>query len=69
MSQCARAFKRMKSIIGLGHVPKKDPSSARAWLPGKIFVSLLVERMVEAANSFSPWGYRLSNTPQQVEGN
>ena len=43
----------------MGHLPKKDPASARAWLHGKIFASLLVERMVEAADKFSPWGYRL----------
>jgi hypothetical protein len=55
--QIELAIKRMKSIMGLGHLPKKDPASARAWLHGKLFVSLLVERMVEAANSFSPWGY------------
>lgn len=67
--QIELAFKRMKSIMGLGHLPKKDPSSARAWLHGKIFASLLVERMVEAANTFSPWGYRLDREAQQVEGN
>ncbi len=55
------AFKRMKSIMGLGHLPKKDPASARAWLHGKIFASLLVELMVEAADAFSPWGYRLDS--------
>jgi hypothetical protein len=63
------AFKRMKSILGLGHLPKKDPASARAWLHGKLFVSLLVERMVEAANTFSPWGYRLDVATQPSEGN
>lgn len=52
--QIELAFKRMKSILGLGHLPKKDPASARAWLHGKIFASLLVERMVEAADKFSP---------------
>jgi len=57
--QIELAIKRMKSIVGLGHLPKKDPSSARAWLHGKLFTSLLVERLVQAANSFSPWGYRL----------
>jgi hypothetical protein len=66
--QIELAFKRMKSILGLGHLPKKDPASARAWLHGKIFASLLVERMVEAAGSFSPWGYRLDSEAQQVEG-
>lgn len=67
--QIELAFKRMKSLLGLGHLPKKDPSSARAWLHGKLFVSLLVERMVEAANSFSPWGYRLDSTAKPLEGN
>lgn len=66
--QIELAFKRMKSILGLGHLPKKDPASARAWLHGKIFVSLLVERMVEAANSFSPWGYRLSDASKPMAG-
>jgi hypothetical protein len=67
--QIELAIKRMKSILGLGHLPKKDPASARAWLHGKLFVSLLVERMVEAANSFSPWGYRLQATTQPLERN
>jgi hypothetical protein len=65
--QIELAFKRMKSIMGLGHLPKKDPASARAWLHGKIFASLLVERMVEAADTFSPWGYRLDSETQQME--
>jgi len=58
----------MKSILGLGHLPKKDPASARAWLHGKLFVSLLVERMVDAAQAFSPWGYRLDAATQSGEG-
>ena len=67
--QIELAFKRMKSIMGLGHLPKKDTASARAWLHGKIFASLLVERMVEAADTFSPWGYRLDTATKQMEGN
>jgi len=67
--QIELAFKRMKSIMGLGHLPKKDPASARAWLHGKIFASLLVERMVEAADTFSPWGYRLDREAEPMEGN
>jgi hypothetical protein len=67
--QIELAFKRMKSIMGLGHLPKKDPASARAWLHGKIFASLLVERMVQAADTFSPWGYRLDSETQPMEGN
>lgn len=67
--QIELAFKRLKSILGLGHLPKKDPASARAWLHGKIFASLLVERMVEAAETFSPWGYRLDTATESLEGN
>ena len=66
--QVELVFKRMKSIMGLGHLPKADPVSCRAWLHGKLFVALLVERMIEEANSFSPWGYPLETTPQSMEG-
>lgn len=61
--QIELAIKRLKSLLGLGHLPKKDPPSARAWLHGKLFVSLLVERLVEAANAISPWGYELESAP------
>ena len=67
--QIELAIKRMKSILGLGHLPKKDPASARAWLHGKLFISLLVERMVETANSFSPWGYGPEVTSQPLARN
>lgn len=59
--QIELAIQRLKSLLGLGHLPKKDPRSARAWLHGKLFVSLLVERLLEAANTFSPWGYELES--------
>lgn len=59
-------FKRMKSILGLGHLPKKDPASARAWLHGKLLTSLLVERIIQAAHTFSPWGYRLEPSPMPL---
>jgi DDE family transposase len=55
--QIELSFKRMKSILGFGHLPKKDPASARAWLHGKLFVSLLAEHLIAAADAFSPWGY------------
>ena len=64
--QIELVFKRMKSLLGLGHLPKKDPQTARGWLHGKIFISLLVERLLAEAEAFSPWGYRLPDKPQQV---
>jgi hypothetical protein len=51
------AFKRLKSIMGLGHLPKKDLESARAWLHGKLLVALLVQAIVDEGRFFSPWGY------------
>lgn len=64
--QIELVFKRMKSILGLGHLPKKDPLSAKAWLEGKLFTGLLIERMVRSAETFSPWGYALAVPPQSV---
>lgn len=64
--QIELAFKRMKSLMGLGHLPKKDPASARAWLHGKLFTSLLVERMSGAAKAFSPWGYQLAESSEPL---
>ena len=66
--QMELVFKRMKSILGLGHLPKKDPLSAKAWLEGKLFSGLLIERMVRTAEAFSPWGYALASPTQSVAG-
>jgi len=62
------AIKRMKSLFGLGQLPKRVDASARAWLHGKLFVALLAERLHAAAESFSPWGYPLQETPQPLAG-
>jgi len=62
------AIKRMKSLFGLGQLPKRGDVSARAWLHGKLFVALLVERLVAAAESFSPWGYGLPAASQPLAG-
>lgn len=57
--QVELAFKRLKSLLGAGHVPKKDPAAARAWIHGKLLAVLLIERLGEAARLFSPWGYEV----------
>ena len=53
------SFKRLKSIIGLGHLPKKNEITSCAWLHGKMFVALLAQAIVTEGRTFSPWGYRL----------
>ncbi len=57
--QIELAFKRMKSIMGLGHLPKTTDSSTRAWIHGKLLTAMLIERLLQAAEDFSPWGYQL----------
>ena len=58
--QVELVFKRFKSLAQLGHLPKHDDDSAKAWLYGKLFVALLVEKLIAYARSISPWGYRLA---------
>lgn len=55
--QIELVFKRLKTLAGLGHLPKHDDESSKAWLYGKLFTGLLVEKLIEHAKSVSPWGY------------
>jgi len=59
--QVELAFKRLKTLLSAGHVPKSDDASARAWMQAKILTSLLLERLLLEARVFSPWGYELPN--------
>ena len=52
--QVELAFKRLKSLAQLGHLPKADEQSARAWLYGKLFVALLTEQLIRRGQSLSP---------------
>ena len=60
--QVELVFKRFKSIAKLGHLPKRDDESARAWLYGKLFAALLVEKLIRHAADVSPWGCGLRTT-------
>lgn len=64
--QIELVFKRMKSIMGLGQLPKHADGSSRAWLHGKLLVALLLERLWQEAEAFSPWGYPVEETPQSL---
>lgn len=57
--QVELAFKRLKSIMGLGHLPNKDEEAAKAWLHGKLLVSCIAQAIVDEGRFFSPWGYPL----------
>ena len=61
--QVELVFKRFKSLAQLGHLPKYDDESAKAWLYGKLLVALLVEKLIHHATAVSPWGYRVEAIP------
>jgi len=57
--QVELTFKRLKSLLGAGHLPKSDDQSASAWMQAKILTALLLERLLLEAKIFSPWGYHV----------
>ena len=61
--QIELVFKRLKSLLRLGHVPKTNDSSARAWIQAKILTALLIERLSTEARFFSPWGFDIRMSP------
>lgn len=61
--QIELVFKRLKSILALGHLRKTDPQAGLAWIEGKLFVAFLVESLIRYAETFFPWGYPLCETP------
>jgi len=56
--QIELAFKRLKSLADVGHLPKRDAASSRAWVYGKLLIALLTEKMQRHAAALSPWGGR-----------
>jgi hypothetical protein len=61
--QIELAFKRLKSLLQLGHLKKIDKDGARAWLQGKLLVACLIEKLILTAERFSPWGYVAQSSP------
>jgi hypothetical protein len=59
-------FKRLKSLLGLGHLKKTDEDVAKAWLQGKLLVAFLIEALIASAERFFPWGYPLSTETQPM---
>jgi hypothetical protein len=62
--QVELVFKRLKSILDLGHLHKVDEQGAKAWIHGKLFVALLIETLLRQGESFFPWGYPLRQTTE-----
>lgn len=58
--QIELVFKKLKSLAALGHLPKHDDRSSRAWLYGKLLVVLLGQKLQRMGRDISPWGYRIA---------
>ena len=50
--QIELAFKRLKSLLQLGHLKKIDKEGAKAWLQGKLLVACLIETLILTAERF-----------------
>jgi hypothetical protein len=58
--QVELAFKRLKSLLGMGRLHMMQPESVRAWIHGKLLLAFLVEALAVAARFF-PWGYPIES--------
>ena len=59
--QIELAFKRLKSLLHLDHLPARDPPLARTILYAKLLAALLLDDFTDRFLAFSPWGYRLAH--------
>lgn len=56
-------FKTLKSLFHLDNVPARNDESLRVYVLAKLLVALLIDSLLDEADSFSPWGYPI--TPGQ----
>ena len=66
--QVELAFERLKSSMGLGQLPKRSDARGRAWRHGKLPVALVAERLLGAAETFSPDRAAVGTVAEPVAG-
>lgn len=54
--QIELAFKRLKSLLGLGELPARSPAVAQSWLYAKLILALLIDERVAAIRRAFPLG-------------
>ena len=64
--QIEMKFKTLKSVLHLGNVPVRSPELLRVYVMAKLLVALLIDDLIGAAESFSPWGYPLPSPSLQL---
>ena len=62
--QIELAFRRLKSLAQLGHLPKRDDHSSRAWLYGKLLVALLAQKVIRIGRNISPYTFQFQSIAQ-----
>jgi IS4 transposase len=55
--QIEMKFKTLKSVLHLGNVPARTDETLRVYICAKLLIALLIDSLLDEADSFSPWGY------------
>lgn len=58
--QIEMKFKTLKSLFHLDAVPARNDESLRVYVLAKLLVALLIDSLLDEADSFSPWGYPIA---------
>jgi hypothetical protein len=61
--QVERAFKRLKSGLGIDRLPARDPTMARSWLFSLLILALLIEDSASEVLDSPPCARRWSRSP------
>lgn len=62
--QIEMKFKTLKSLFHLDNVPARNDESLRVYVLAKLLVALLIDSLLDEADSFSPWGYPIATSEQ-----
>lgn len=58
--QIEMKFKTLKSVLHLGNVPTRNTELLNVYVTAKLLIALLIEELIEKAESISPWGYPIA---------
>jgi IS4 transposase len=58
--QIEMKFKTLKSLFHLDNVPARNDESLRVYVLAKLLIALLVDSLLDEAESFPPWGYPIT---------
>ena len=52
-------FKRLKSLLHLDTLPRREGPTAKSWMLARFLAAALAQKLVQPAGPLSPWGYDL----------